>query len=396
MAGKRFRVVDYVGNLGGGVRFGVESIRALISERDVSIELVSYGTALRNYRELLSGVQRVEFIEMPPRNLRRTRGLTGFKGSERVNSLLGRPQFHFEVPGAAFGDCELLWLPWLHRHRIPWSQQDRVVASLHDLTLLRFPGLLDERQRKNEYQTVRTWLASSARIIVSSDATVENLVQMFGCRLDRVAVIPLSGQHIRPERPKRGVIWPFSGKPYLLCPSNTTPHKNHEVLFTAVAKSRIPHPLVLTGGGTDFWQSSSARGSELRARAEKAQLEWNRSLFGLGYVPDTTYYDLLEGAWAVVVPTLAEGGGSFPVAEALQAGIPVVASDIPVMREWVNRMEGQVLWFDPSSPAALAATVAELDRNYETYKKAAVKQVQALRARSWADVVRDYAALMNI
>jgi glycosyltransferase involved in cell wall biosynthesis len=396
MAGKFLRVVDYVGNLGGGVRFCVEAIRALISKRDVSIELVSYGTALRNYQELLSCVQRVEFVKMPPRNLRRTKGLAGFKGSGRVNSLLGLPEFHFEVPVAVFGDCDVVWLPWVHRHRIPWSQQDRVVASLHDLTLLQFPGPLDERQRRNEYETVRRWLASSARIVVSSNATVTNLVEMFGCGVDRVAVIALSGQHIRPERLEGSVKSPFRDKPYILCPSNTTAHKNHEVLFAGIANSDIPHPLVLTGGGTDFWWSNSARDRELRAHAEKAKMEWNRSLFGLGYVSDTEYYDLLEGAWAVVVPTLAEGGGSFPVAEALEAGIPVITSDIPVMREWVERMEGQVLWFDPSSPEALAATVVELDRNYETYKEAAVKQVQTLQARSWVDVATDYAALMEI
>jgi glycosyltransferase involved in cell wall biosynthesis len=396
MPAKRIRVVDYVANLGGGVRFCVELIRALASAWDVSIELVSYGIGIRSYRDLLSDVERVGFVEMAPRNLQRTRGLTGFRGSGRINSLFGLPQFHFEVPFAAFNDCELLWLPWLHRHRIPWSRQDRVVASLHDLILLQFPGILGEKQRKNEYETVRRWLDSSARIIVSSQTTANSLGRMFGCGSDRVGVIPLSGQHFHTVRFESSVVWPFSGRPYLLCPSNTTLHKNHEVLFAGIASSGIPHPLVLTGGGTDLWLSTSARSIALRQRAEEARLEWNRSLFGLGYVPDAAYYDLLHSAWAVVIPTLAEGGGSFPVAEALEAGIPVVASDIPVMREWVDRIAGRVLWFDPSSPGALAATIVELYRNYRKYKRAAVEQVPALRARSWADVATDYAAVMDI
>jgi glycosyltransferase involved in cell wall biosynthesis len=393
---KHLRVVDYVANLGGGVRFCVESIRALISQRDVSVELVSYDTGLANYQELLSGVERVEFVDMPPHNLARIRGLAGFKGAGRINSLLGMPQFHFEVPVAAFDDCEVLWVPWLHRHRIPWSRQDRVVASLHDLILLQFPGLLDERRRRNEHETVRKWLASSARIVVSSETTAQSLGRMFGCGRDRVGMIPLSGQHSRPRKAERKVEWPFSGKPYLFCPSNTTRHKNHEVLFAGAAGSGIPYPLVLTGGGTDFWTSISPRSIELRQCAEKCRLEWNRSLFGLGYVTDASYYDLLQNAWAVVIPTLAEGGGSFPVAEALEAGIPVIASDIPVMREWVGRLAGQVLWFDPSSGDALAATMVELNRSYRMHKEAAVEQVRTLRTRSWADVAKDYAAVMNI
>ena len=191
---------------------------------------------------------------------------------------------------------------------------------------------------------------------------------MFGCTLDRVRVIPLSGQHVRPQAIDNGVSWPFSGSPYLICPANTTLHKNHEVLFSGVARSNVTYPLVLTGSGTDFWLSSYPRAVELRKRAEEAGLEWNRSLFGLGYLADPVYYSLLESAWALVMPTLAEGGGSFPVAEAMQTGIPVIASDIPVMREWVDRMAGRILWFDPSSPDALAATLAELDRSYPTYK----------------------------
>ena len=96
------------------------------------------------------------------------------------------------------------------------------------------------------------------------------------------------------------------------------------------------------------------------------------------------------------MPSLAEGGGSFPVAEAMQTGIPVIASDIPVMREWVGRMGGQILWFDPSSPDALAATLRELDRSYPTYKRTAVEQIGAMTSRGWADVAADYAALMGI
>ena len=113
-------------------------------------------------------------------------------------------------------------------------------------------------------------------------------------------------------------------------------------------------------------------------------MQWNRSLFGLGYLTDSDYYDLLEGAWALVMPTLAEGGGSFPVLEAMENGIPVVASDIPVMREMLDRFGGKILWFDPSDPGSLAATVAELESTYPAAKQAAVAQVGVIRPRSWA------------
>lgn len=58
------------------------------------------------------------------------------------------------------------------------------------------------------------------------------------------------------------------------------------------------------------------------------------------------------------MPTLAEGGGSFPVREAVERGIPAVVSDIPVLREMIERLGGEVLWFDPHSPESLAASLA--------------------------------------
>ena len=262
----RLRVIDYVANLGGGARFSVELMSALVADHDLSIELVSYGAGLRMYSELLSDNDAIRFVEIRPANRWRTRGLRGFRGANRMNTRLGLPQFHFDVPEAAFDDCDLVWLPWLHRHRIPWSLQNKVIASLHDVILLEFPGILDEGRRLNEQETVRRWLASSARIAVSSNATAKTLARIFDCPLDRVRVIPLSGEHARPPAMGNGVSWPFSGSPYLICPANITLHKNHEVLFTGIASANVAHPLVLTGGGTDFWLSSSQRGVELRKR----------------------------------------------------------------------------------------------------------------------------------
>ena len=183
--------------------------------------------------------------------------------------------------------------------------------------------------------------------------------------------------------------------PYIVCPATTSPHKNHEVLFSGAAAAAKKHPIVLTGSGTDFWSSRNSRGTELRASAQHAGLVWGQSLIGLGLVPDATYYAVLDGAWGLVMPTLAEGGGSFPVLEAMQRGIPVVASDIPVMREMVERFGGEVLWFNPADAASLAARLMELDGNYESLRCAAIKQGGQLRSRTWAHVAAEYADFLR-
>lgn len=108
------------------------------------------------------------------------------------------------------------------------------------------------------------------------------------------------------------------------------------------------------------------------------------------------YYALLEGAWAMVMPTLAEGGGSFPVWEALLRGVPVLSSDIPVMREMLERVGGEVVWFDPLRPRSLTDSLEELERDYARLKARALSQIPQLLRRTWAEVAADYATLLRL
>ena len=289
-----------------------------------------------------------------------------------------------------------MWFPWIHRHRLRRARGAKVIASLHDLIFLQLPELFPGWGRRSEEKTIGSWLASDAEIATSSHATVSTLVRIFKCEPGRLNVIPLSGQHVREEESTRKTPPVFGGSGYLLCPANTTPHKNHEVLFAGVAAAGIERPLVLTGGETDIWTSKGLRAAALRRSATEAGLSSGRSLVGLGYVDDATYFDLLDGAWALVMPTLAEGGGSFPVLEAMLRGVPTVVSDIPVMREMIERVGGSVLWFDPRDPNALAFQLRELESDYPRYKGKAVEQIATIRMRSWVDVASDYAKLMGL
>ena len=71
-------------------------------------------------------------------------------------------------------------------------------------------------------------------------------------------------------------------------------------------------------------------------------------------------------------------------------GVPVICSDIPVLREQLERLGGQVLWFDPHNPHGLAAALRELEDHYDHYRYQANRQKDMVRSRSWRDVARDY------
>jgi glycosyltransferase involved in cell wall biosynthesis len=119
-------------------------------------------------------------------------------------------------------------------------------------------------------------------------------------------------------------------------------------------------------------------------------------VFTLGYLSDADYYRILDAAWALVMPTLAEGGGSFPVLEAIEQGIPVLSSNIPVMREMAERWNARLLWFDPRDPSDIAARLDALHSGYEGHLSTAREQVPRLLNRTWEDVALEYARTMGL
>jgi glycosyltransferase involved in cell wall biosynthesis len=389
------RVVEYVASAGGGHRFVAEMLGAFRRVTTARFEVVSHGQAFRTYERLLGSEFPVR--DLAPVNAFRVRPpWAGKPGARLLNAILGTADFHFDVPDVAFEGCDLVWFPWVHRHRATGKHPERTFATFHDCTSIDFPGILSERWRRDETVTTRGWLASSARIIVTSNATISTMDRLFSSVHPRPTVVPLSSKHDRPAPSERPRTWPFSDRPYLLCPTNITPHKNLEGLLEGFATWGAKVPLVITGSGTDLRDLASPRQRQLRQVIERRGLVRDRDLFTLGYVSDADYYAILDGAWALAMPTLAEGGGSFPVMEAMEQGIPVLSSDIPVMREMGERWNGRLIWFDARSPSDIAAKLSLLESGYEEHRRLARAQVSQLLQRSWDDVAREYANIMGL
>jgi glycosyltransferase involved in cell wall biosynthesis len=151
----------------------------------------------------------------------------------------------------------------------------------------------------------------AARVMCDTDVGRADLVVAWGLDPDRVRVAHLAPAVIAPA-PR-----PSSSAPYLLYAGALEPRKAPDVLLAAhgLARSR--------GLRAELWFAGEGRlAPELSAPGVRR----------LGRVGDAALAGLYAGALAVVLPSRIEGFGLVPV-EALAQGTPVIASDLPVLRE---------------------------------------------------------------
>jgi hypothetical protein len=74
--------------------------------------------------------------------------------------------------------------------------------------------------------------------------------------------------------------------------------------------------------------------------------------------------------------------------------VPVLCSDIPVMREHLAGRAEVVVWLDPESPESIARALEQLDHNYTSVKEATMKAMSYPRP-TWNDVANEYVTIFQ-
>jgi glycosyltransferase involved in cell wall biosynthesis len=95
------------------------------------------------------------------------------------------------------------------------------------------------------------------------------------------------------------------------------------------------------------------------------------------------------------MPSLAEGGGSYPVEEALTFGVPVICSNIPVMQEHLSTWATKVVWVDPYSPDSILTGINEMFDNHEIYKQSALDNMNTPR-QTWNEIATKYVEVFKM
>jgi glycosyltransferase involved in cell wall biosynthesis len=240
--------------------------------------------------------------------------------------------------------------------RAPLSTAMPLVVTVHDLAVLRHPGMFNQWSRHYSRLAVPR-VAQAARLVIAvSEFTRREVVELLRVPEKRVRVIPNAvAAPFAPEGPR-------AEGDYVLAVGTLEPRKN--LVRVVEAAKRIGAELRVVGARG--WGGVDVNGAGVR---------W------LGFVDDDELAALYRGARAVAYPSLYEGFG-IPVLEAMACGAPVVTSAGGATEEVAGNAAVLV---DPLDAGAIAAGIEQAAARAHELRE---KGLARARKYSWDDVAR--------
>ena len=209
------------------------------------------------------------------------------------------------------------------------AEKAKFVTLVHDVIPLTHPEFARPNGAAQHMRRIRTIDALADAIIANSQATIAALTPHLTPRPDRVLRVAHLGCEWGDDPPRQQRSGDDEARPYFLCIGTIEPRKNHLLLLNvwrrmAEELGDLAPRLVLIG--RRGWENENVIDILERASALDGHVVEEVD------VDDRRLATLLAGARAVLLPSFAEGYG-MPVAEALAAGVPVIASNIEALRE---------------------------------------------------------------
>jgi len=231
---------------------------------------------------------------------------------------------------------------------VPPTRRAARVVTVHDLTVTRFPELCDAPTLAYP-GLIRRAVDEGAWVHTPSAFVAAEVVAEFGIDPSRVRAVHHGVPRLPPADGGGGsgpgaVGLPDGCRRYVLAVGTIEPRKDYPLLVRSFAAAAAAHPdVALVIVGSDGW------GAE-RLAAAVADSPVRDRIVRAGYLGEDALASVLRGAAVLAYPSRYEGFG-FPPLQAMDAGVPVVATGGGAVPEVV----GDGAWMvDPGDGDALS------------------------------------------
>jgi glycosyltransferase involved in cell wall biosynthesis len=270
---------------------------------------------------------------------------------------------------------------------VPPKSRAPLVVTAHDAAPLVFPEAYPRRGRRFHAQGLAAAAKRADLVITVSHASADELVAHTAIPRERIRVVPngvdleiASDETVEATRHELGL----GDAPYVFWIGSLEPRKNVGVLVDAFARwalhTDLPHLLVLAGppGWVEDEESVLAPAHRLGDRVRT-----------VGRVGDPVLSGLFRGADLFAFPSRHEGFG-IPVLEAMAQETPVLAADIPALREVAA---GAAVFRSPDDPGAWVAALDNLLHDEAERERLAKAGRERARSYSWTRCARETRAI---
>ena len=255
--------------------------------------------------------------------------------------------------------------------RILAAEDAKFVAMVHDLIPITHPEYVRPESEASHRRRIGTIELLADGVVANSAATRDALVA--GMRRERA--LPIAVAHLGTD-PHDAVVPLAGGRAYFVCVGTIEARKNHLLLLNIwrrMVEERGAEAPLLHLVGKRGWENEQVVDMLERCRALRGHVLEH------GDLDDAAMRAMVAGARALLLPSFDEGFG-MPVAEALAVGTPVIAADIPALRE-VGRQVPEYL--DPLDGLGWRTAVEDYAQTGSARRAAQLARLERWQPFTW-------------
>lgn len=249
---------------------------------------------------------------------------------------------------------------------------------IHDLTYLYFPEVVEKNNLPHLKRVVPRSVKEADFIITVSEAVKAEIVKEFAVSPEKciVTASPPDPKYFKKNNNEIHNKYKIPTDKFMYFMGNLEPRKDLPTLVEAYRKLpkniKNKYSLILAGG--NGWKIEKSLES-IRAAQEAGE-----NVVHVGFVDAKDSAAFYQKASLFIMPSIYEGFG-IPVLEAMASGCPVVASDIPVLREVAGKA---AIFAKPKNSTDFCRAMKQLIEDNSLANKLTVQGRTQATAFSWA------------